>query len=179
MNEREEARIQLRWRAGHLDSVTAIGDRWGQPAPDWYWLDPVPVLPLPGSQTPAPWGTGIPEFHDHEPRELRLFWPRSAVHLVREAVGRYRWVELAEPAQTGTSPPPPSEGWQTVAVSCRRQPVLLRQAIPAGGHFEILHYMAENRVLFWRLGWNPAAPAAGPGDRPPSPGDIPNTTDGD
>lgn len=177
MSEHEGARIQLRWRGGQLESSAAIRDRWGEPAPAWYWLDPVPILPLPGPRTPDPWGAGMPEFHGHEPRELRLFWERSAVHLVRATDGRYRWVELAEPAQIEATLPPQSAGWQTVAVVRRGQPVLLRKTISEISQFEIVQYMADNRVLFWRLGWNPEAPGTGPGDRPPSPGGILNPTE--
>lgn len=187
MSEHEGARIQLRWRGGQLESSAAIRDRWGEPAPAWYWLDPVPILPLPGPRTPDPWGAGMPEFHGHEPRELRLFWERSAVHLVRATDGRYRWVELAEPSALAAAgqasrhamidrwrrfaapQEAPSSGqgdWCAVAVTRRRQPVLLRpalqhQAAPTICDFEIVQYVADNRVLFWRLAWNPKAPAPG------------------
>lgn len=149
-------------------------DRWGDSAPTWYWVDPMPVLPLPGPKTPAPWGRGLPELYGHEPRELRLFWERSAVQVVREAAGRYRWVELAESPDPRTGRPgwwgrvlswtrrlrgtrdadaTRFEGWQTVEVSRRRQPVLLRVEPAGDTTFEIIQYMKANRPLFWRLGW--------------------------
>jgi hypothetical protein len=182
MSKQAGARVQLRWRDGDLETAAAIHDRWGQPAPDWYWLDPVPVLPLPGPQTPAPWGAGLPELHGHEPRELRLFWEGSAIHLVRQAAGRYRWVELAEasepaaigtegrkrvsdwfrrPKETSEAPPSVSADWRTIAVTRRWQPVLLRPSIPARGRFAIIQYLADNRVLFWRLGWTASASEPG------------------
>lgn len=182
MSEQKRARVQLRWRDGHLDSPDAIRGLWGEPAPSWYWLDPLPVLPLPEPQTPTSWGTGVPDLFGHEPRELRLFWERSAVHVVREAADRYRWVELSEPAEppvastgwwsrmlarirflrsvqdTGSSS---VDGWQTVEVVRRRQAVLLHTEPAESGQFEIIQYVADNRVLFWRLGWSPKAPRAG------------------
>ena len=102
--------------------------------------------------------------------------------LVRQAAGRYRWVELAEasepaaigtegrkrvsdwfrrPKETSEAPPSVSADWRTIAVTRRWQPVLLRPSIPARGRFAIIQYLADNRVLFWRLGWTASASEPG------------------
>jgi hypothetical protein len=178
MRKQGEDRVQLRWRAGDLASAEAIRDRWSKTAPEWYWLDPLPVLPLPDAQPPAAWGTGIPDLYGHEPRELRLFCKRSAVHLVREAAGRYRWVELAETAARATllAPGSGSGDWQTVEVRRRRQPILLREA-PAGYQFKVIEYVTDNRVLFWRLAWNLQTIRTGRTSELPNPSGVFNSAE--